>query len=520
MIKSVTTTATAAPGPQGPGLSKNQKRKLRRARKKQFQGPLNQGQSKENFINVSRQVAKQLKARNTNKIFRGKAGLSRFARMNDLTMQKSVHDILHSLFFSQHGVHRGLARGTTSSALTTYKGSFDVSMSNGACWTLSAVPMLITTDKMIVYNQGVYTNGTQNPYTSVVGINTSIPGPFNETNPSVGFRVVSFTLKLIPSGSALNQSGEGVIGYNPMIATTGSGGEWIRTAMDNLSYSLPWRGTEPMIVQWAPNDKETSFTNTAPTTIDNNSVIQIYLLATTGNTAFRVEWTAGIEYKPTTTFRPFVEKATPKCHPDSYYYVNQVLENHWDQLMISNYDSYREMALSLGLSGRNLYSVLGSAGGYKTSGMIGDADIEHEEHKINAEEYRQMHQKAETGIYQGLKPKEELGTLQKIGNAAYTTAKFTSDLACNVLEKVTPYSCNVDYVTPSGSMDLSTQLSQVDFDSGRNADRLNFLDLRFSNLPLDYLNGVLPTAQFGSESVVSLGQLGKGIVTGKQGGLS
>ena len=65
--------------------------------------------------------------------------------------------------------------------------------------------------------------------------------------------------------------------------------------------------------------------------------------------------------------------------------------------------------------------------------------------------------------------------------------------------------CNVDYITPSGSMDLSTQLEQIDFTTGKNADRLNFLDLRFSNLPLDYLNGVLPTAQFGSESVVSLG---------------
>ena len=64
--------------------------------------------------------------------------------------------------------------------------------------------------------------------------------------------------------------------------------------------------------------------------------------------------------------------------------------------------------------------------------------------------------------------------------------------------------CNVDYVTPSGSMDLSPQLEQVDFLTGKNSDRLNFLDLRFSNLPLDYLNGVLPTAQFGSESVVSL----------------
>ena len=65
--------------------------------------------------------------------------------------------------------------------------------------------------------------------------------------------------------------------------------------------------------------------------------------------------------------------------------------------------------------------------------------------------------------------------------------------------------CNVDYVTPSGSMDLSSQLEQINFSNGKNADRLNFLDLRFSNLPLDYLNGVLPTAQFGSESAVSLG---------------
>lgn len=65
--------------------------------------------------------------------------------------------------------------------------------------------------------------------------------------------------------------------------------------------------------------------------------------------------------------------------------------------------------------------------------------------------------------------------------------------------------CNIDYITPSGSMDLSSQLDQINFTSGKNADRLNFLDLRFSNLPLDYLNGVLPTAQFGSESVVSLG---------------
>lgn len=66
-----------------------------------------------------------------------------------------------------------------------------------------------------------------------------------------------------------------------------------------------------------------------------------------------------------------------------------------------------------------------------------------------------------------------------------------------------PSLCNIDYIKPSGSMDLSDWLKLVNFSTGQNAGRLNFLDLRFSNLPLDYLNGVLPSAQFGSESAVS-----------------
>lgn len=70
--------------------------------------------------------------------------------------------------------------------------------------------------------------------------------------------------------------------------------------------------------------------------------------------------------------------------------------------------------------------------------------------------------------------------------------------------------CNVDYIKPSGSMNLSAYIDQINFTTGAKAERLNFLDLRFSNLPLDYLNGVLPTAQFGSESVVSVNS-GSGI---------
>lgn len=63
--------------------------------------------------------------------------------------------------------------------------------------------------------------------------------------------------------------------------------------------------------------------------------------------------------------------------------------------------------------------------------------------------------------------------------------------------------CNIDYLVPSrsGSLNLGPSLTGL---KGDKLKKLNMFDLRFSNLPLDYFNGVLPTAQFGRESVVNL----------------
>lgn len=63
--------------------------------------------------------------------------------------------------------------------------------------------------------------------------------------------------------------------------------------------------------------------------------------------------------------------------------------------------------------------------------------------------------------------------------------------------------CNIDYMVPSksGSLNLGPSLTGL---SGAKLKKLNMFDLRFSNLPLDYFNGVLPTAQFGTESVANL----------------
>lgn len=79
--------------------------------------------------------------------------------------------------------------------------------------------------------------------------------------------------------------------------------------------------------------------------------------------------------------------------------------------------------------------------------------------------------------------------------------------------------CNIDYLVPSrsGSLNLGPSLTRL---SGDKLKKLNMFDLRFSNLPLDYFNGVLPTAQFGKESVVNLNlgsASGQANITGETG---
>jgi hypothetical protein len=83
---------------------------------------------------------------------------------------------------------------------------------------------------------------------------------------------------------------------------------------------------------------------------------------------------------------------------------------------------------------------------------------------------------------------------QKICNDFYTYRQWQ------------PYNAslsNIDYITPdsSASMDLSSQFASI---TQANLSKTNMLDMRFSNLPLDYFNGVLPTPQYGDESVITL----------------
>lgn len=63
-----------------------------------------------------------------------------------------------------------------------------------------------------------------------------------------------------------------------------------------------------------------------------------------------------------------------------------------------------------------------------------------------------------------------------------------------------PWTCNIDYVTPTSNMNASAFISEESFSSLVTS----IIDLENSNLPLDYFTSVLPRAQYGDESAVSL----------------
>lgn len=64
-----------------------------------------------------------------------------------------------------------------------------------------------------------------------------------------------------------------------------------------------------------------------------------------------------------------------------------------------------------------------------------------------------------------------------------------------------PWTCNIDYVSPSDNMNAASFISDTTF----NSLMTSIIDLENSNLPIDYFTSVLPRAQYGNEAVVPVG---------------
>lgn len=67
-----------------------------------------------------------------------------------------------------------------------------------------------------------------------------------------------------------------------------------------------------------------------------------------------------------------------------------------------------------------------------------------------------------------------------------------------------PWTCNIDYLTPSDNMNAWSFIDRRTFDTLITS----ILDLENSNLPIDYFTSVLPRAQYGDESVAAVSVVG------------
>ena len=63
-----------------------------------------------------------------------------------------------------------------------------------------------------------------------------------------------------------------------------------------------------------------------------------------------------------------------------------------------------------------------------------------------------------------------------------------------------PWTCNIDYLGPTDNMNAATFISKTLFSTGQTS----IIDLENSNLPIDYFTSVLPRAQYGDDSAVSV----------------
>jgi hypothetical protein len=64
-----------------------------------------------------------------------------------------------------------------------------------------------------------------------------------------------------------------------------------------------------------------------------------------------------------------------------------------------------------------------------------------------------------------------------------------------------PWTCNIDYLLPTDNMNSKSFINDTTFTTLMTS----ILDLENSNLPIDYFTSVLPRAQYGDESAVSIG---------------
>lgn len=269
----------------------------------------------------------------------------------------SVARTVDSLFFPQSGIHRGVAFGFENTALAYIKGFSDIALSGAnTTWTFAFRPSNCGTNNWLQWAIGA---ALIDP---VAAPTYQEPAAITSTQ-ATAIRVVSFSASIIPTGPYTTQSGDGSVGYVP----TNTGFTFTTSSLVNLVMQKPFNGVTPLELHWVPADGDARDETAMHSLTSANASSLVGTFATQGSASFRLEWRLGIEYVPSVAYRPFVNKASPINHPDTYYYINKMVGADWGTLIIAYADEYRMALAKHNHAGGGLDQIeaLNSMGSYR-----------------------------------------------------------------------------------------------------------------------------------------------------------
>jgi len=290
---------------------------------------------------------------------------------------EGVSKLTQTLFFPEHGVHRGLAASSQKTAVCTILGSIDINkvVSSTPFCSFRITPGAVgTTTPLIV---GKYAAAITDP-TVTPDATLTVPHPFSTVNPSTDFRCISFECRLIPSGALTSQSGEGVITYNTNIAAV----TWDNAGLTNSDYMLPFNGVTSLIAHWVPNQDETGMNSANAEPVANNSCIAGYIAvppASASASTWRLDYTVSYEYVPSSSYRMYVERLPPTLSITSYFHLNKLEQELWNPLILGYYEDWMNHKMLFDpLEGTKAVRTMNQFGLSAGNAMVNDEEVKDE----------------------------------------------------------------------------------------------------------------------------------------------
>jgi hypothetical protein len=277
---------------------------------------------------------------------------------------------LRSLFFPDAGQCRGMAFGSTNTALTDFRYPFELTVTAGNAAVVWVVPELILHTSFLRY--GLTTSAILGTTTVDLTNSTLYPTVTNPVAPSVdstdttNYRLTSFEINIISDSTILNRGGWTQATYvdnmgSSVMAATGGGttyytGPKTYAALDNYPMTKKFNGDKDLVLHWFPNGDEIYLQDYSAISVatasapDLSGFIVVLQAPSTNSVTYNFDLRVGLEYVPTDLIRNTAGvKVLPNVHPLAEYYMNMLVAEKWDPLVISDLEAWKATMLGTSL---------------------------------------------------------------------------------------------------------------------------------------------------------------------------